>query len=122
MSLKTACLILSCVLLLAHCGTVRLTTEVAMEQAYEMPEAGVVYFVVVPIEQLPLLGCSGDALGCAMGIGTNRVTLFIGDNGQPDEVRHWAEHEFNHVVYGPAHTRRSERGAGIVNVTLCQEH
>ncbi|GAA5187482.1 hypothetical protein [Ferrimonas gelatinilytica] len=115
MKLKTVCLVLLCTLLLTHCRMLRRTTEVSREQRFEMPKSGIVYYVVVPMEQLPLLGCEAHAMGCAMGIGTNRVTLYIGDGGWPDETKHWAEHEFNHVVYGPLHTRRSERAAGTVN-------
>lgn len=99
------------VLSLAGCGNlseelrevrvVPLTTQVSKAQEFELPKRGVIYYEIVDPNMLKQLGCSYEALGCALGVGTDKVTVFVGDW----HFKYVLEHELMHVVYGPKHVR-----------------
>ena len=65
------------VALLMGCATVPEITTVKRKQEYTMRDSGVVYYQIVPLEQVKDLGCGPAALGCAVGLSTGVVIIYI---------------------------------------------
>jgi len=96
------------IFLLTACAglTLRLTpytTTVSKTQDFDTVLAAVITYAIVPDSAIKLLCGQGKALGCADGVGTNSVRIYVQETGH----KHILEHELNHVVYGPRHVNES---------------
>ena len=92
-------------LLLTSCRILPLTTTVSKTQNFTPKDSAVIFYSIVDPSELKQLGCI-DAYGCAFGIGTKNIHIYVAQSSNKDEIKHVLEHEFNHVVYGPEHERK----------------
>ena len=81
------------------------TTTVSKTQDFKLPDSAVIFYNIVDASELKQQGCGIEAQGCAFGVGTNVVHIYVAGHTD-DAVKHVLEHEFNHVIYGPEHNGR----------------
>ena len=78
------------------------TTTVSKTQSFELQDSAVIFYNVVDGSEL-MKHCNHDAHGCALGVGSNVIHIYVGKSTD-DAVKSVLEHELEHVVYGPKHT------------------
>jgi hypothetical protein len=84
------------ILLLTGCASATpLTTTVSKGQEYEMPESGVIIFKVADEVPCGDYGCTVNRIGDVFEITVLR--------SHARAMKHFLEHELEHVVYGPNH-------------------
>lgn len=99
--------VLAVALLLQSCSSVPHTTTVDKGQEYELADHGTVEWFIVDQDKSPCL--DKRSYGCMYKSGSkHRIWIHRDHQGSinsNEALKHIAEHEFEHIVYGPRHVK-----------------
>lgn len=99
--------VLAALLLIQSCAAVPHTTTVDKGQEYELADHGTVEWFIVDKDKSPCL--DERVYGCMYKDGNkHRIWIHRSHDGSINTnraLKHIAEHEFEHVVYGPRHIK-----------------
>jgi len=94
-------LLATTLLLLAACDPVPQTTTVSKSQDYTMPLSYTVDVKVLDPVTLTAMCRLESEIGCQIWDTPDRASIYV--SSEYEFRNHAMEHEFQHLVYGPAH-------------------